>query len=529
MFEIAVYWRPPPTRSIRQPGALSQVNVQALEGSTAMSDDMEARLQALDPGILAALLSKRAGSDADFCLWLGAQLAALSLRPLDPEVFRQRVQALLEPACRQREDPGCEIDEAALEELIGMADPFLQQGDGGNALAILMPVAAGLAGIWPQWSQWDETLHEFFPLLDGKIAQAVLMNGVSDESRDDFAVELSHWQVVIARYGIDDVFVTAITSAAQGWDEPGLADVMAGRGLLWPLTKTRDWPDAARLTAARLASLEAMGRMSEFLNLSKASGRFCDHAVMLAKQGLFKEALDVARREFHEAASVLCLAKTLVGMGQQEAAFGLADWGLSLRTSEAAGSKAVQTHSGQELAYWLREQAHRAVRPQLAVMAARSAFLGHLSRDNYRAAQDVCPASAWPALREALLAELIDADYAFDRIAILLDEDRIDDAMAVVDRGGCHHSPHDIALMQLTLIAATRQPAWAIRFAWTMAGPIIEDGRSSRYETAVQWLKIIISAHKTAGSTAAWRVCLESLIERHRRKHKLRAMLEALR
>lgn len=502
-----------------------------------MSDDIEARLKTRDAGVLAALLLKRAGSDDDFRLWLATELAALDAQelrtPLDPEPFRRRAEALLEVTRssthrRSWDEPASDIDEAALEELIGQAEPFLAAGDGNNALAILKPVAASLAAYWPQCADWDETLHEFFPQLDRMIAIAVLLEGVSHEARDDLADELSQWQDEVAEYGADDAFAVAMAAATQRWDEPGLESALDGRGPIWPLTGTRSWLEDQLITA-RLAALEAMGRTERFLNLSRAAGRYCDHAIMLAKRERFDEALTVARSHFRDPESVLRLAQALLDMDQPGAAFELACWGLSLQ-AEGEGSGPAGKYGKHALACWLREAAHAANRPDRAVMAAGAAFEESLSREDYRTAEKLCPAQEWAVMRAALLKQLIDAPQAHDRIDILLDENRVDDAVATVDRKDERfHSPHDGMLMRLANAAYALHPEWTIRFAVRMATPLILEGRSSHYDLAVHWLEIAARAHAVANTTDEWRTQLDGLIETHRRKHKLRPLLEALR
>ena len=502
-----------------------------------MSDGTEARLKTRDAGVLAALLLKRAGSDDDFRLWLATELAALDAQelrtPLDPEPFRRRADALLKSArgrTRRRhwDDSGANIDEAALEELLAQAEPFLVLGDANNALAILKPVAASLAEYWPQCADWDETLHEFFPQLDRMIAQAVLLDGVSHEARDDLADELSHWQDEVSEYGADDAFAVAIAAATQGWDAPGLEGVLDGRGRVWPLTGTSCWLDD-QLTTARLAALAAMGCTDKHLNLSMSAGRYCDHAVMLAKREHFNEALTVARSNFRDPDSALRLAETLLDMNQPDAAFELAGWGLSLPT-ENEGSGPAGINGRHALACWLREEAHAANRPDLAIMAAGAAFEESLFREDYQAAQRLCPAQEWPVTRATLLARLMDVPYAHDRIDILLDENRIDDAMATVDRKDERfHSPHDTALVRLAEAACALHPDWTIRFAFRMASPIMSEGRSSHYDLAVRWLDVAARAHAAAGTADEWRDRLEALIKAHSRKHKLRTLLEALR
>jgi uncharacterized Zn finger protein len=96
------------------------------------------------------------------------------------------------------------------------------------------------------------------------------------------------------------------------------------------------------------------------------------------------------------------------------------------------------------------------------------------------------------------------APHAFERIEILLDEDMIDEAVACVDPHEARFSPYDNTLERLAEQAYANHSDWAIALALRMADPIMSEGRSGHYEAAAGWL------------------C-------HRRKHKLRPLLEALR
>jgi uncharacterized Zn finger protein len=250
---------------------------------------------------------------------------------------------------------------------------------------------------------------------------------------------------------------------------------------------------------------------------------------MLAKGGRFGEALSLAHVHFREADSVLRLAQTLQDMGQPDLAYELAHWGLSPQ-AESADDRSRRAPGRHALACWLREAAPGAGRPDLAIMAAQAAFEESLSREDYRLARDLCPAQAWQALQRVMLNLLMDAPYAYDRLDILLDEGRVEDAMALVDRDGdSFHSRRDPALMRLAMAASSRHPAWTIQLAWRMASPIIEEGRSRHYEIAVQWLDMAARAHAGAATTEEWRRGLDTLIQTHRRKRNLRALLEGLR
>ncbi len=502
-----------------------------------MSDTIAARLKALDAGTLAALLVQRAVSDKNFRLWLDAELAARDAldqqAPLDPEPFRRQAAALLEPAQNDRRrrhwhDFRSDVDEAALEELVGQAEPFLAAGDGVNALTILRPITEALVVSWPQCADWDETLHEFFPVLDAMLARAALSGNLADDMRDLLVDELSDWQDQVAEYGADDAFAVALAAATLGWDEPGLSEVLDGHASTWPQGGAEDWL-SGKLIEARLATLAAMGSTERFLNLSRAAGRHCDHAVMLAKCERFDEALAIAHSRFREPGSVLRLAQALFDSAQADAAFELAHWGLSLPMQDPdAGSGRVHGRHG--LARWLRDEAQGASRLGLAVMAGKAAFEESLSSEDYGAAQRLCPEPDWQDLRDALQARLMAAAYAPDRIDILLHENRIDDAMAVVDRKDAgFHSPHDPSLLRLAWAACDHNPDWTIRFALRMANPIMTEGRSSHYDLAVRWLEPAARGHAVAGKTGEWRDLLDTLIQNHRRKHKLRGLLEPMR
>lgn len=502
-----------------------------------MTDALAARLNMLDSRTLANLLVRRAETDEDFQLWLEGQLAVHDAHekqaPLDPDPFRRQAEALLEPPrelrrSRHWDNYGSDIDEAALNDLIGQAEPFLASGSGIKALTILRPIAQSLVDTWPQRADWDETLHEFFPVLDAAIAQAALLSDVPEHLRDILVDELSDWQDHVAEYGADDAFTVALAAATLGWDEPGLHTVLDGRASTWPLD-CRDDCSAGKLIEARLAALEAMKRTEAFLNLSRAAGRLCDHAVMLAKCGRFNEALAIAHAHFCDPDSVLRLAQALIAIGQDDAAFRLAQWGLSLSRQEP-GPNHLGSYSRLALARWLRDTAQDAGGTDLAIIAARAAFDQSLSCQDYGSARNLCPGPDWSSLRDFLLERLMAADYAPDRIDILLGENRIADAIAVADRKGSEHqSPYNPSLLRLAQSACEHDPDWAIRFAVELANPIMTEGRSNHYDLAMEWLTVAAEAYAIAGRSDQWCAFLDRLIETQRRKHKLRRLLETLR
>jgi uncharacterized Zn finger protein len=165
----------------------------------------------------------------------------------------------------------------------------------------------------------------------------------------------------------------------------------------------------------------------------------------------------------------------------------------------------------------------------MMILAARAAFEESLAREDFRVAGKLIGPRDWPELRKTLLAVLMAAPHASERIEILLEEDMIDEAVACVDPHKANLTPYDNTLERLAGQACADHPNWAIALAFRMADPIMNEARSGHYEIAAGWLAIAARAHAAGGRSDEWRVRLEDLIECHRRKHKLRPLLEALR
>jgi uncharacterized Zn finger protein len=502
-------------------------------GEVAERPPLEKILQTVDRKALAALLVKRAESDPDFVLWIEAELAvgapdaslaAPRRTAVDPEPIRRQAQALLSGRhSRQRgwSDDVPALDEDGVAALIDKARPFLDAGDGRNALKILEPVTEALVPAWLEQADWDETLHEFFPILGQLIAEAVLMSDLAPGERDDLMARLDVWQGELDEYGLDDHLQVAIDALEQGWDELGLEDVLVGSGRTWPLSGRADWT-TERLTEARLRALDIGGRTEEFLNLARAAGRHGDHAAMLVRLARIPEAAAYARKSFRFAEEVLRLSQVLKEAGQIDEALELAEWGLTLKAEEDRPYGIVA------LARWLRDCAAALGRREPALAAAGAAFEHSLSLDDFRAAESLAGLE-WTAMRARLLAKLAAAKYSCDRTEIFLSEGMIDEAVRSVDLENVLHNPANVVLMRLADAALASHPDWVIDVCERMAANVMDAGQAGFYELAAQWLEKAALAYDAAGRFEDWIARIDGLIEKHRRKYKLKPLLETLR
>ena len=184
------------------------------------------------------------------------------------------------------------------------------------------------------------------------------------------------------------------------------------------------------------------------------------------------------------------------------------------------------------LAAWLRDYAGAMNKTQVALKAAMIAFSSTLANEDFRAverwAKTAGAGRSWASARKVMLAQLTAAPRAYDRVEILLDEGLIAQAVQAAGQTGGHAGGSD-TLMRLAGAAAQSHPDWVIRVARARADAIMDQGRAGHYREAAQWLEAASQAFIAADRDEEWRGLIDRLIEAHRRKHKLRPLLEALR
>ena len=494
---------------------------------------LESRLQVLTRSQCELLILDYSEINENFAAWLDTRLTvahAQTGESLDPELFLHSIETLFfrRPVHnRRRNHTVVDVDETVLDELIDAVDLFLGFGRGQDALAILRPTTDALAAHWPECADHDETLHEYFPKLDALIAQAVLMADVPHGLREDLVDDLDNWQNHVAEYGADMAFTTAIEACMRGWDDPGLEDVLSGRVRSWGPTEQGDSSERD-LTQARLAALAGSGRHDEYLNLSRALGFYCEHATMLAELGRMGDAVNVAQKQLSRHNEIRRVAESIAAAGESDTALELADWGLSLPVKDDSDPWRPRSADLVLLAQWLRDTAYELGQQDLAVKAAQTAFEQSFSRQDFREASKISDPEAWPALRETLISNLLRAPYAMDRIKILLDEDRIDDAVSCVDPTTTQSSVYATDLQSLAERAYVKHPDWTIALAFRMAKPIMDEGRSKYYQIATNWLAIAAHAYRASGRATEWQTEINALIHLHSRKYSLRPLLQAL-
>ena len=494
-------------------------------------------LSGLDRDSLADLVVRLIDRDPDLAGWIDVELATSRpggrRTPVDAEPIAAQARAVLTGRVRHRRywddyRPSGDADE--LRALVEKAVPFLEAGDGRNALRILEAVAEPFVEEWLEYAGDDEHMYQLFADLGRMMAEAALMSDLTQGERAGLAETLGDWQDDLAEYGVEEGFGVAVRALETGWDEPALEAVLAGEAKKLRSAQAEDWVEH-ELVAVRLRVLDAWGRADAYLNLARAAGARTSAAAMLVRLDRASEAVAYARKTFKTPGESLEFAKVLREAGRHEEALAIAEEGLRLggapEPDEAFMDVSQPGRSVTPLARWLRDYAGPMGRRDLALTAARTAFERTLARADYRAAH-VWAAENREEVRRELLASLMAAGRAPDRAEILLDEGLIDDAVRSFGESEAFET-HDDVLLRLMDAAHASHPDWVIRLAVRRATRIMEAGAAGSYGLAAEWLKRAALAYDAAGRIDEWTALIEGLIEKHRKKYKLRPLLEALR
>lgn len=494
-------------------------------------------IRGLDRDDLANLLVKRLESDRGFANWVEAELAAMAARRaasssgksgrgvVDTGPIRKQVRLVLAGRYRRARyfegyRAAGDIDE--LRNLVNVAVPFLEAGDGLNALRVLESVADAFVDDWIEHASFgDEDMYELFADLGRLVAEAALMDDLSADDRDAFKDAAEDWQSRLSEYGVEDAFDVAIRALENGWDDPVLQAILRGERKTWLASGEDNWVEH-ELTALRLRVLEACGKNEEYLRLAHAADARAGYAVMLVRLERTAEAVKYALKHFKTPDEAVELCKVLKDAGHSDDAITVAEAGLELGGDRAED----EPDSAVPLAHWLREFAGAARKSDLALKAAVAAFRGSLSLDDFTAVKSWA-GSGWIEMRESIFAVLRRAEDAPDRTEIFLSEGLVDEAVRSVDNND--DDVDDETLMRLADAAHASHSDWVIKLAMAHASRIMDSNDAGNYQLAAQWLEKAALAHEAAGREDAWMACLDELIERHRRKHKLRPLLQDLR
>jgi uncharacterized Zn finger protein len=449
---------------------------------------------------------------------------------IDPSTFRQQAHAIMESVYSIRSGMDIYYYSSTvvegMQKLCQQAAQFTQNGDGNNALLILEGITQEYLEHWEMLDDSDGELGMFFEVLGEHWAEALLMAELDNKQRMKWAKRLANWQHKVSKYGIDDGFQLAVLAAKEGWDDPIIQQVLQGNIHAWERLDPDDDDDDNQvsyresdlfyeLIRLRLNVLEWQGNTQAFLYLAQAAGYGLRYAHMLVLTGQIAQAVDIGLHQLTTADEGLRLAEVLYQQHAEDAAFQIAEHGLTLAKPHIY------------LATWLRDTARKHGNIPLARQAALAAFYDSPAKSSYFAIQDLS-SDTWETTRPQLLSFLRKSNeiYVESQIAIFLYEGLIDDAIAALGKVSYYASQQ--VFDQVLAAAVNHRPDWVIKTGISLAERPIEEGKAKYYDEAVQRLAFVKQAYQAQNNIAGWQAYVDDLKDRHGRKYKLMGLLQRI-
>lgn len=476
---------------------------------------LEETLSGLDRDRLRELLLKLAERDPGLIEVIEEELslsASTDTRQVNPEAIRRRIRSSIhDMGYRHYEDywsPTGDLDES--RRVLDGAWDRIRADDGRSALPILEALTEEYLESWEMLGDYGGELIDFLAEVGAAWTEALLgVDDLTPRERETYGAKLDVWLGELGEYEAGEHFEAALRAVEQGWSYPPLVRVLEG-GIPEDVFFEEILDDP--LTIARLNVLERRGRHEEYLRLSEAADETTGHAVTLVRLGRAEAAVEYALKRLAMPEEALTVAEALRERGEPEDALRVGEHGLSLE-----GRKS-------RLAIWVRDLAENMGRVELALEAATVAFHADPDLTSYRRVQELS-GECWPEYRERLLDHLRRDTpyYPAGQVDVFLYEDLVEDAIAAVEK-----SPVETLVARVANAAIESHPDWVIETCRERAGEIMDEGRSKYYADAITWLEKARDAYLSSGREEEWQDCLNELIDRHRRKYKLRPMLEGL-
>jgi uncharacterized Zn finger protein len=439
--------------------------------------------------------------------------------PLDVKAIRRQVRSAIHSTDGMRASEaywqvGGVVNE--VRQILEKAWNFIKADDGNNALRLLEAITDEYQDAWETLDDSDGEVGDFYYNdLGPAWTEAILTANLDPEERGLWADKLEEWQRDASDYGIDDAFDDAISAAQEGWDSPLLQRILAGKPV--ELDDESDTLEeeaylTSEVTPARLRILERRGRYEAYLRLAKAAGETESYVTMLTRLGRAQQAIQHSRTHLQTTQEAFALAKALTEQGQLEDALQMAEHGLTLE-----GPKAP-------LATWLRETAAALGQTSRALDAALVVAREEISLAAYLRVQDLA-GERWADLRPKILEHIrrVHSFYPRGQVEIFLHEGLLDDAIAALKE-----SAPDTLVAQVAEATIAARPEWVIQVCQKRAEAIMDAGKASHYDTAVEWLRKARAAYLASNRATAWKAYQEDLLDLHQKKYKLVPMIKAL-
>jgi uncharacterized Zn finger protein len=353
-------------------------------------------------------------------------------------------------------------------------------------------------------SFWDD--------LDEALAELLLLARLSEDEFDQWYGILTDWQD-----DSSDLYPEALSLSAialeEGWDDEELQLILQSKVV--PLHEQElneeafaeddDFALKERLQLIRLRVLRQQKRTEEFANFARHYGLILPWMKLLIEVDQYMDAMPRVLELLRKPDEAWTLTQLLYSKDDTHSALQVLDRMLVL--------------DGTYYEEWLGWGRNLAIEVGDFALAKRIGF-EHFrmfpTLDNYKALESLFGGS-WvetkPEIEEILSQE---RDRVRDKVEILLYEDRLDEAISMIEG-----LEDDDVLGEAIEAVMVHRAAWALQICKQQAEPLIEAGLGFGYPQAIKWLERGIQAAKHNNELRAYHSYIQRLLSTHSRKRKL--------
>ena len=432
---------------------------------------------------------------------------------INANAIRSQVRYILENSVRHFEYGG-EEDIASEEicNLIQDAQMYVQQGDYGNAIAMLTAITESCIENWDVVDEYGVENGEVADELSDVWCETILLADLEPVAKKILQGNLEFWGNCWGEY-----FDPVSKALAQGWDYPPLVQVLQGNINSSDAERKTKLDSRDGLTLIRLKILERQEHFEEYLHLAQAEGQVILHLNMLTRLGRVSEAMQAAQSSMKNQEEALAFSKCLVDeQNAQVEALEIAQTGLEL-----------PGRCEYELATWTSKIALE-LNDLVTVLDAKiKAFQANPNFADYLQVAELAKEN-WLNIKEELLASLATYEGWSAREAkvnIYIHEGMVDKAIEVVDNLTFYGNNFVHKVMDA---AITTNPDWVIENACKRAELIIDAGKAQSYNEAIVWLGKARNAFLAADRKRAWSDYRANLVTIHGRKRKFMGLMKSL-
>ena len=443
---------------------------------------------------------------------------------LDTRLFEKMMQSAVRGA-RHDWDGFPEYDE--VYEIIKEIEPFLERGAYRDALTLTEALVRTFidevdGSELNEYSNIGFSDEGLFLDFDTRFAEAVLGSILSEGERKRLLREVLAWHDRIANdWTSPDLNMTAraLAEGLQNRDAEAeeLLSEVAGLELY-----------GGNYAQIRLRVLRATGQDDEALAFAKATEQGATYLAVLLDQGELESVMGEYKDHIENEQGALSVAERLAADHPAEA-LEIARYDLARGARAAPEDGYRPTGERLALATFTKALALRLAQHEAALESSLIEFRLEPSLERYRALRDLVgevKGGDWEIARTEVLAGLRQASYPNHHAAadIFLAEALPDDAVAVAAT-----FPGDGGLLRKVMTAVMNTHAqWVVDAAREQAEPIMDEGRSDKYDRAATWLGYVKQAYGASGRDAQWQAYIAEVRETHGRKYKLMRELKSL-